>query len=198
MARPVQGALVIIRALTPLLLLAVFALTSMITADGISRAAAMYRGRITAQIDTAQQAFATANRGLAALATYVTAVKGAVEGVAQDVARLASAIQVPVINVSIQVPGVRELKGVVAGVAAAGRVVGREVDNVTSLGSVPAQLVEVRSATLTFARDVKAALVRFIMIVLGALSFGVVVWVLGSVAHIVGEVRRGWALVRGV
>lgn len=33
---------------------------------------------------------------------------------------------------------------------------------------------------------------------IGALSFGVVLWVLGAAAHIVGEVRRGWALVRGV
>lgn len=138
MARRAQGALVIIRALTPLLLLAAFALTSVTTVRGITRAAGTYRDRVAAQVETAQQAFAAANRGLAALATYVTAVKRAVDGVATDVARLASAVQVPVINVSLQIPGVSELKGVVRGVAAAGRAVGSEVDKVTSLGSVPA------------------------------------------------------------
>jgi hypothetical protein len=83
-------------------------------------------------------------------------------------------------------------------VAAQGRALGSQVDKVTSLGSVPAQLVEVRSATLTFAQDVRFAVVRFVMILIGVLSFGVVVWVLGAGAHIVGEVRCGWALVRGV
>ncbi|HEX9705617.1 MAG TPA: hypothetical protein VGA20_10250 [Gemmatimonadales bacterium] len=197
MARRIQGVFVILRALAPVLLLAVFIASSVTAVRGIRGAARTYADRVEAQVDTARQAFANASAGLAALAGYATAVKQVVDGVARDVRRVAASIQIPVINVSIQVPGVAEVKRVVAGVEAAGRVVGGQVEKVTALATVPAQLGEIQSATLTFAADVRSALVRWIVLVAGVVVLAVVVWILGSAAHIVGEVGRGWALLSG-
>ncbi len=203
MARRIQGALLIIGALAPLILLVVFALSSVITVGAISRATGRYRDRVRAEVDTARQAFARADSGLAALGTYVTAVRSAISGVASGVAKLASSITVPLPDgwprlPSVPIPGVPQFKQVVAGVAAAGQALGREVDKVTALGAVPTQLADIRSATNEFASEVRSAVVRWIGIVVGVLSLAVVAWFLASLARVVGEVRRGWALLRGV
>ncbi len=203
MARRIQGAFVILRALAPLILLVVFAISSVITVDAISRATGRYRDRVRAEVDTASQAFARANEGLAVLAGYVTGVKGAVDRVAADIARVASTITIPLPAPlppmpSITIPGVPQFKAVVRDVAAAGRAVGNEIGKVTALSVVPAQLGDIRSATYEFAGEVRGAVVRWISLVLGVLALAVVAWVLASLARIVGEVRRGWALLRGV
>jgi hypothetical protein len=75
--------------------------------------------------------------------------------------------------------------------------VGDQVAKVTALATVPTQLVEVRRATRTFASDVRSVVVRWIVFVGGALTLAVLVWIVGSVAHIVGETRRGLALMLG-
>ncbi|MGH7645013.1 MAG: hypothetical protein ACREMR_05455 [Gemmatimonadales bacterium] len=203
MARRIQGALLIIGALAPLMLLLVVVVSSLITTGAISRATGTYRDRVRAEIDTARQAFAQANEGLTALNTYVTAVKNAVGAVAGTVARIASSITVPLPDPlpqlpPVQIPGVAEFKRVVADVAAAGRVVGREVAKVTALAVVPAQLGNIRTATYEFAGEVRSAVVRWIGIVVGVLLMAVVAWFLASLARVAGEVRRGWALLRGV
>jgi hypothetical protein len=195
--RRLLGAVVIVRALAPALLLAAFLAVSLAAVGGIRDAAGRYAERVEAQVDTAREAFANASAGLGALAGYATAVKGSVDGVARRVAALAATIQVPVIDVTVQVPGVREVKEVVRGVEAAGRLIGGQVEKVTALASVPTQLGEIRSATLTFAADVRSAVLRWIVLVSGVLAFAVLVWVVGSAARIAGELGRGWALVRG-
>jgi len=203
MARRIQGALVIIGALAPLILLVVFALSSVITVGAISRATGRYRDRVRAEVDTASQAFARANEGLTVLAGYVTGVKRAVDRVAADIAKVASTITIPLPAgfppmPSVTIPGVREFKAVVRDVAAAGRAVGSEVGKVTALSVVPVQLGEIRSATYEFAGEIRSAVVRWISLVLGVLALAVVVWFVMSVARIGSEVRRGWALLRGV
>ena len=207
MARRILGALIIIQALAPLIILVVFAGASYLTVHRISNAAGEYRRVIGAQVDTAKMAFARANEGFTALGTYVTQVNRAVDGIAAPIRNAISSIsfQIPKIGLlefpkigPIEIPGVKEFKRVVADVEMAGNAVGNEIDKVTSLVTVPAQLREISSATGTFAREVQSATVRWIVIVLGVLSFGVAVWFLGSIARIVVEVRRGWNLLRGV
>ncbi|MGH7676699.1 MAG: hypothetical protein ACREMV_15650 [Gemmatimonadales bacterium] len=203
MARRILGALLIIRALAPLIVLVVLVVSSLITAGAISRATGTYKGRVRAEIDTARQAFAQANEGLTALNTYVTAVKNAVGAVAGTVAGIASSITVLLPDPfpqlpPVQIPGVAEFKRVVADVAAAGRVVGREVDKVTALKFVPTQLDDIRSATNEFAGAVRSAVVRWIGIVVGVLLMAVVAWLLASLARVAADVRRGWAQLRGV
>lgn len=197
MARRILGALLITRALAPLLLLAAFIVASFVAVREITGAASRYGERVAAQVDTARQTFARASQGFDALATYIGAVKGAVDGIAGDVARLAGSVTIPVIDRSITIPGVAQFKRVVAGVAAAGRAAGKEVDKVTSLVTVPAQLSEISDATRSFAGDVRSVLVRWIGFVAGVLVLAVAVWTLGALAAIADEVRRGWALVRG-
>lgn len=137
------------------------------------------------------------------MGTYVTAVRGAVGGVARRVANLASSITVPLPQgwpqlPPVQIPGIPQFKQVVAGVAAAGRALGAQIDKVTALGAVPAQLADVRAATNAFAGAVRSAVVRWIVIVVGVLSVAVVAWFLASIARTADEVRRGWALLRGI
>lgn len=207
MARRFLGALIIIQALAPLIVLVVFAGASYLTVRRIANAAGEYRQVITAQVDTAKAAFARANEGFSALGTYVTRVNRAVDGIAEPIRKAVSSIsfQIPKVGLlefprigPIEIPGVKEFKRVVADVEAAGDAVGNQIGKVTSLVTVPAQLREISSATGTFAREVQSATVRWIVLVLGALSFGVAVWFLGSIARIVVEVRRGWDLLRGV
>lgn len=199
MARRILGAFVILQALAPLLLLSVFALASVIAVRRISHAAGEYRRVIGAQVDTARATFARANQGFTALGNYFTVVNRTVDRAARDVAGLASSISIPLPNIRpIPIPGAAQFKRAVEDVAAVGRVVGSEIGKITSLATVPAQLTEITSATRTFARELRSAAVRWIVVVLGVLSFGVAVWFVGSVARIVGEVRRGWNLLWGV
>jgi hypothetical protein len=197
MARRIEGALLITRALGPLFLFAAFAVASVVATREITHAARAYGARVAAQVDTARQTFAEASEGFTALASYVADVKGAVDGVARDVSRLASTVTIPVIDRSIQIPGVTQFRRVVADVAAAGRAAGSEVGKVTALAVVPAQLEEVRTFTQVFAADVKAVVVWWILFVAGVLALALVAWTAGQRAVISGEVRRGWALVRG-
>jgi len=198
MARRIDGAVLIIRALAPLIVFAAFAGSSVVAVREITGAAGRYGRRVAAQVDTARQTFTRASEGFAALATYVAAVKRAVDGVATDVRRLSSRVTVPVIDRSIRVPGVAEFKTVVSDLATAGRQVGTEVDKVTSLVTVPGQLREIQFATETFAADVESAVVRWIVVVLSVLALGLAVWAVSELARIVSDVRRGWALLRGV
>lgn len=197
MLRRLLGTFLMIRALSPFILLAAFLIPSWLTVREITGAAARYGEAVEAQIDSARQTFERANAGFTALSGYFTAVKRVVDGVATDVRRLASAVDIPVINVRIEIPGVTQLKQVVAGVAAAGRAVGTEIGKITSLATVPAQLVDIREATRTFAADVRIAVVGWITLVVGVLALAVVVWILGALTHIASELQRGWALVRG-
>jgi len=199
MARRILGAFVILQALAPLILLSVFALASVMTVRRISHAAVEYRQRVGAAVAAARANFETANQGFTALGTYFTRVHGAVDRAARDVAGLASSISIPLPNLRpIPIPGAVQFKRVVADVAAAGRAVGSEIGKITSLATVPTQLAEITSATRMFAREIRSATVRWIVVVLGVLSFGVAVWFVGSVARIAGGVRRGWNLLWGV
>lgn len=198
MARRILGAFVILQALTPLILLSVFALASVITVRRISHAAGEYRHRVGAAAAAARANFETANQGFTALGSYFTRVHGAVDRVARDVAGLASSISIPLPNIRpIPIPGAAQFKRVVADVAAAGRAMGGEIGQIASLAAVPAQLTEITSATRAFAGEVRSAAVRWIVVVLGLLAFGVAVRFVGSVARILGEVQRGWNLLWG-
>jgi len=200
MAR-ILGALVIVRALAPLVLLVAFTTASVGTVRAISRAASAYRDQVRREVDTARAAFARANEGLTVLGAYATGVKQAVDRVAADVARVASRITVPLPDgwptISMQIPGVPQFKEVVRTVAAAGRILGREVDKVTALGGVPAQLTAISAATGDFAGAVRSAVARWIALVVGVTALAVALWLLGSAARVVSDVARGWALLRG-
>jgi hypothetical protein len=198
MARRIAGAWLIVQALAPLMLFVALGLGSALAARGILGAAGRYTDRIEGAVATAGTTFARANEGLTALGAYATGVKGAVDGAARGVANVATTIAVPVPGVPpLPVPGVSQFKQLVSGMAAAGHVVGTEVDKVAALGSIPAQLDEVGAATREFAGQVESAVAGWAILAGGVLLLAVVAWLARSTTRLVEDVRRGWTMCRG-
>jgi hypothetical protein len=210
----------ILHAIAPIVLFVAFALASATALRSISGATGTYRDLVRAEVAEARAALSRANEGFTALNGYFTAVKGAVDGVAVDVATLTSSVSVrlPAIvvpqvdlvvttfprtvlltarNLSAGVPGVKEFKSLVADVHATGQAVGSEIDKITSLATVPEQLREIGAATTEFSTEIRSALVVWLAIVLVCGLVVLVVWTLGAVGRILGRIRHGWALLTG-
>lgn len=81
--------------------------------------------------------------------------------------------------------------------AATGQVTDDIRTSIASLFKTPQQISNIADATSTFGSEVRSSIARWFVVVTIVLALLVIGWFVESAARIVGQVRRGWAMMLG-
>jgi len=221
--RRFRGLLIILRVLSPILLVLGLALATWWMANQVVDATREYGDRLSAQLEEIQRAVDEANDGLEAVAGFVIATANAADQMLSNVTDLADhvsiplpqievpAFTIPVINVDIDLPdfdfGTGVLQIPIPGVAAlqdlanqlvdAGARVTEPIAKVAELAKVPPQLEQAAKDTAEYAGEIRSTMSGWLKAVLILLLIGAIVWVAAQARPMTSELARGFGMLVG-
>jgi hypothetical protein len=215
--------LVIVRALGPLIVLAVVVLASWAMVNSITKSARAYSASVGESLEETKAMFSSVGQALDEVGVFVTGVSTAVTDAVGTVGAFPTqtSIRLPDITIpktplglglsfprlqllgaqdfNVNIPGAKEVGQFFTGAAAAGKQVSATIgDEISSIFTAPVQITDIADATGAFAGEVRSSVVGWLKVVIVSLLASVVVWFAFKVATVVGEVKRGWAMLRGV
>lgn len=223
MVRRLRGLLIILRVLSPVLLVLGLALSTWWMANQVVDSTRQYGDRLSTQLDEIKRAVDEANDGLAAVGGFVIATTQAADSMLSKVADLTDSITiplpqvevpeftVPVINVDIDLPdfdfGVGELEIPIPGVEAlqdlanrmveAGETVTEPITKLAELAKVPPHLEQAAEDTAQYASEVRSTMAGWMKVVLLLLLVGAVAWLMAQARPITSELSRGFGMLLG-
>ncbi|MCB2223773.1 MAG: hypothetical protein KQH83_06315 [Actinobacteria bacterium] len=223
MIRRLRGLLIILRVLSPILLVAGLALATWWMADQVVEATRRYGDRVGEQLEEIGRAVDEADDGLQAIAGFVVATADAADTMLGRIAGLAAEVviplpevevppfTIPVIDVDIDlpdfslgagqlhipIPGVEALQDLAGGLADAGQTLVDPIVKVAALAEVPPHLEQAAEDTATYVGEVRSTMSGWLKAVLLLLLLGAVGWLLAQARPITSELGRGFGMLLG-
>jgi len=221
--RRLRGLLIILRVLSPILLVVGLAFATWWMAGQVVDSTREYGDRLSAQLEEISRAVDEANDGLEAVTGFVVATAQAADSMLGQVTDLADSVTiplpmveipaftVPVINVDIDlpdfdlgageivipIPGVEPLQDLANSLVEAGATITEPIAKVAELAKVPPQLEQAAQDTATYAGEVRSTMSGWLKIVLVLLAIGAILWLVAQAQPITSELARGSSMLLG-
>jgi len=221
--RRLRGLLIILRVLSPILLVAGLAFATWWMAGQVVDSTREYGDRLSAQLEEISRAVDEANDGLEAVAGFVVATAQAADSMLGQVTDLADSVTIPlpvveipaftipVINVDVDlpdfdlgagelvipIPGVEPLQDLANNLVEAGATITEPIAKVAELAKVPPQLEQAAQDTATYAGEVRTTMSGWLKVVLALLAIGAILWLMAQAQPITSELARGSAMLLG-
>lgn len=221
MIRRLRGLFIITRALLPFLVVLALAVTTWLMARSIVDTTVDYGQRMAAELDAVQVALDEANDGIEAIGGFVLATAGAADNLVGRLADLPSEIsiplprvdipdfRIPIINQTINlpdfdlgdlpipIPGIEPIQALASELVAAGQTFTDPILKTAALADVPPHIEQAAADTVVYADDVRATVMRWMVLVLLILVLAGIVWAIAALRPVLSELNRGWAMLMG-
>ncbi|MBU1226873.1 MAG: hypothetical protein KJ698_06665 [Actinobacteria bacterium] len=223
MARRLRGLLIVLRVLSPILLVGGLALATWWMAHQVVESTRLYGDRLGAELEEIGRAVDEANDGLEAVGGFVVATAMAADSLLGEVADLADSVTIPlpqieipaftipVMNIDIDLPdfdlGTGELRIPIPGIEAiqdladrlveAGAAITEPIAKLAELGKVPPHLEQAAEDTVTYAGEIRSTMAGWLRAVLMLLLIGALLWLAAQARPITSELARGFGMLLG-
>jgi hypothetical protein len=223
MIRRLRGLFIITRALLPFLVVLALAVATWLMARSIVDTTVDYGQRMAAELDAVQVALDEANEGLEAIGGFMLATAGAADNLVGRIANLPSEIpiplprvdipdfRIPIINqtinlpdfdlgtgnLAIPIPGMEPIQALASELVAAGQTFTDPIRKTAALADVPPHIEQAAADTVIYADDVRATVMRWMVLVLLILLLAGVIWAIAALRPVLSELNRGWTMLMG-